>query len=433
MRIERLGHGGSAAAVFRALARRAVTRELPPPAGLIGTWFDAAAVIAPSVEAVPCPPETAFTLPASVSRETPAPLPSGPLIGGGWIGYRAYPDRSGALPAAAGGWTDHVLRLDSSGCWWFESLTDMSCPDDVAAAVRETDTAPRPWHIDWRTPDRRAHRRGVEDCLDAIARGDVYQACVCARFHGTGTGAPVDFFADAVEQTRPGRAAFVEGPWGAVASLSPELFLSRRSGTVTSSPIKGTLPLSEDPAALRRSTKDVAENVMIVDLVRNDLGRVADPGSVRVTDLLRVKPAPGVWHLVSTVSATVPETIDTPTLLDAAFPPASVTGCPKHSARQLLRDWEPDPRGVYCGTVGMHSPIAGLELNVAIRTVEFDASGRVALGVGGGITIDSDPDAEWQECLDKASSIVTLTPSRTRPDRTPASRSAPAGPESVRR
>ncbi|MGF7121361.1 MULTISPECIES: aminodeoxychorismate synthase component I [unclassified Rhodococcus (in: high G+C Gram-positive bacteria)] len=429
MRIERLGSGGTAAAVFRALARRAVTRQLPPPAGLIGSWFDAAAVIAPSVHASSCRPDDAFTFPASVSRETP--VPDGLLIGGGWIGYRAYPDRSGALPAAAGGWTDHVLRLDTSGCWWFESLTDLSCPDDLTAAVREPVAQPQPWQIDWIDPDRRAHRHGVEACLDAIARGDVYQACVCARFHGTSSGAPVDFFADAVDQTRPSRAAFVEGTWGAVASLSPELFLSRRSGTVTSSPIKGTLPLSEDPAALRRSVKDVAENVMIVDLVRNDLGRVAEPGSVRVTDLLRVKPAPGVWHLVSTVSAALPETVGTPELLDAAFPPASVTGCPKHSARQLLRGWEPEPRGVYCGTVGMHSPIAGLELNVAIRTVEFDATGGVGLGVGGGITIDSDPDAEWQECLDKAASIVTLTTSRTHPDRTPASRSVPAGPESV--
>jgi len=431
MRIERLGDGGTAADVFRALARRARSRRLPPPAGLTGRWFDTAAVIAPSLAAAPCEPADAFTFPASVPRETPAP--DGLVIGGGWIGYRAYPDRSGILPAAAGGWTDHVVRLDESGCWWFESLRDEPCPDDLVQAVRHPDTGPRPWHIEWTEPDRHAHRRGVEDCLDAIARGDVYQACVCARFHGTSSGTPTDFFADAVDRTRPSRAAFVQGAWGAVASLSPELFLSRRGDTVTSSPIKGTLPLGENPELLRRSVKDVAENVMIVDLVRNDLGQVAEPGSVRVTDLLRVKPAPGVWHLVSTVTATVPDTVDAAELLDAAFPPASVTGCPKHSARQLLTQWEPEPRGVYCGTVGMHSPVAGLELNVAIRTVEFDATGRVGLGVGGGITIDSDPDAEWQECLDKASSIVTLTAPRTRPDPTPASRSAPADPASVPR
>ncbi|AVP67692.1 aminodeoxychorismate synthase component I [Prescottella equi] len=431
MRSERLGDGGSAADVFRALARRARSRELAPPAGLIGNWFDAAAVIAPSVRAAPHDARSAFTLPPRGTG--PVPTPGDPIVGGGWIGYRAYPDRSGILPEAAGGWTDHVLRLDNSGFWWFESLLDEPCPEDLVDAVRRPDAVPGPWHIDWTTPDRHAHRRGVEDCLDAIARGDVYQACVCARFHGTSSGRPVDFFADAVDRTRPGRAAFVQGDWGAVASLSPELFLSRRGGTVTSSPIKGTLPLSEDPARLRNSVKDVAENVMIVDLVRNDLGRVADAGSVRVTDLLRVKPAPGVWHLVSTVTAAVSDRVSAADLLDAAFPPASVTGCPKHSARTLLRAWEPDPRGVYCGAVGMHSPLAGLELNVAIRTVEFDAAGRVGLGVGGGITIDSDPDAEWQECLDKASSIVTLTQSRTLPDPIPASRNAPGDPVSAPR
>ncbi|PTR30471.1 para-aminobenzoate synthetase component 1 [Rhodococcus sp. OK519] len=431
MRSERLGDGGTAADVLRALARRARSRQLAPPAGLIGNWFDAAAVLAPSVRAEPHDARGAFAVPTGGA--TVSPDGTGPIIGGGWIGYRGYPDRSGSLPEAAGGWTDHVLRLDTSGCWWFESLLDEPCPADLAHAVRRPDTTPQSWHIDWTTPDRHAHRRGVEDCLDAIARGDVYQACVCARFHGTSSGSPVDFFTDAVDRTRPGRAAFVQGAWGAVASLSPELFLSRRGGAVTSSPIKGTLPLSEDPERLRNSVKDVAENVMIVDLVRNDLGRVADAGSVKVTDLLRVKPAPGVWHLVSTVTAEVSDRVSAADLLDAAFPPASVTGCPKHSARQLLRSWEPEARGVYCGAVGMHSPLAGLELNVAIRTVEFDASGRVGLGVGGGITIDSDPDAEWQECLDKASSIVTLTASRTPRDPTPASRNAPAGPVSVLR
>ena len=114
-----------------------------------------------------------------------------------------------------------------------------------------------------------------------------------------------------------------------MASLSPELFLCRRGDLVTSSPIKGTLPLYAPPSALRASSKDVAENVMIVDLVRNDLGRVAVTGSVTVPELLVVRPAPGVWHLVSTVSAQVPIELPTSALLDATFPPASITGTPK--------------------------------------------------------------------------------------------------------
>ncbi len=176
--------------------------------------------------------------------------------------------------------------------------------------------------------------------------------------------------------------------------------------TVTSSPIKGTLPWYADPSELRASVKDVAENIMIVDLVRNDLGRVAITGTVTVPELLVVQPAPGVWHLVSTVSARVGSDVSIASVLDATFPPASVTGTPKMRARQLLTGWEPHRRGVYCGTVGLASPVAGCELNVAIRTVEFDVDGNAVLGVGGGITADSHPDREWDECLHKAAPII---------------------------
>ena len=147
---------------------------------------------------------------------------------------------------------------------------------------------------------------------------------------------PVDFFADAVARTAPARAAYLAGDWGAVASLSPELFLRRCGEAVTSSPIKGTLPRHAQPSALRASVKDVAENIMIVDLVRNDLSRVAVTGTVTVPELLAVRPAPGVWHLVSTVTARVGVDVPMAAVLDATFPPASVTGTPKTRARQLL-------------------------------------------------------------------------------------------------
>jgi para-aminobenzoate synthetase component 1 len=133
-----------------------------------------------------------------------------------------------------------------------------------------------------------------------------------------------------------------------------------------------------------------------------------------VPELLAVQPAPGVWHLVSTVSARVDVDVPMASILDATFPPASVTGTPKMRSRQLLRGWEPHRRGVYCGTVGLASPVAGCELNVAIRTVEFDASGNAVLGVGGGITADSDPDREWDECLDKAAPIIDIADSAPR-------------------
>ena len=387
--------------MLRALAAATDRLRLPPPAALTGEWFGARAVIAPSVAVAPVSPEHVFAVKPGARSEH---------VGGGWIGYLSYPDAgadgSGArIPVAAGGWTDAVLRQDGDGTWWYESLSGAPPPHWLTAALA-TAAAPQPWTIDWTVPDRARHRAGVLACLEAIAAGEVYQACVCTQFLGRLTGHPVDFFADLVTRTAPARAAFVAGRWGAVASLSPELFLRRTGDTVTSSPIKGTLPIDLSPALLRASVKDVAENVMIVDLVRNDLGRVAVTGSVTVPELLAVRPAPGVWHLVSTVAARVPVDVAMSAVLDATFPPASVTGTPKARARELLSTWELRRRGTYCGTVGFASPVAGTELNVAIRTVEFDAAGGAVLGVGGGITADSDPEAEWQECLHKAASIV---------------------------
>ena len=401
MRIERLGAVGTVADVLRAVAAATRDRELPPPAALTGDWFGSAAVIAPSVAVRPVDPAEVFDAVPGGRRDA---------VGGGWIGYLSYPDAGvdghpPRVPEAAGGWTDCVLRLDHEGCWWYESLTGAMLPGWITAAL--VAAPPRlEWEIDWAEPDYDQHQYGVQSCLEAIGAGEIYQACVCTQFTGTVDGSTLDFFADAAARTKPARGAYLAGDWGAVASLSPELFLRRRGDDVVSSPIKGTAPLHTAPADLRASVKDVAENIMIVDLVRNDLGRIADVGTVTVAELLTVRPAPGVWHLVSTVGARVPASVPNSSVLAASFPPASVTGTPKIRARQLLSRWEPRRRGVYCGTIGLASPIAGTELNVAIRTVEFDAHGGAVLGVGGGITADSDPAAEWQECLHKAAPIV---------------------------
>ncbi|WP_293058642.1 aminodeoxychorismate synthase component I [Mycobacterium sp.] len=404
MRIDRLGDLGSAPQVLRAVGEATVRLGLPPPAALIGDWFGALAVIAPSVSIQPVDPVHAFGIrPGSTIT----------AVGGGWIGYLSYPDpgadgRPARIPAAAGGWTDCVLRRDTGGQWWYESLSGARMPtwltDALAAPVPR-----RTCQIQWGPADRAAHRDAVLACLAAIRDGEVYQACVCTQFGGAVDGEPLDFFADGVARTAPARAAYVAGDWGAVASLSPELFLRRRGDAVISSPIKGTLPLDHCPSRLRGSVKDVAENIMIVDLVRNDLSRVAVTGTVRVPELLVVRAAPGVWHLVSTVSAQVPVEVPMSSLLEAAFPPASVTGTPKLRARQLISQWEPNRRGIYCGTVGLASPMAGCELNVAIRTVEFDAAGHAVLGAGGGITADSDVETEWGECLHKAAPVFGQT------------------------
>ncbi|MDR3659098.1 MAG: aminodeoxychorismate synthase component I [Mycobacterium sp.] len=406
MRVESIALRRNAPDVVRALAAATERMGRPGPAALIGDWFGSRAVIAPSVPIAPVPVAEAFD----------APTGAGEVVGGGWFGYLSYPDdgadgRPPRIPAAAGGWSDCVLRQDRDGNWWYESLSGADLPDWLAEALK-LDAPHDDWLIDWKPADHDTHRQGVLACLEAIAAGEIYQACVCTQFRGVMTGTPADFFADAVARTAPAKAAFLAGDWGAVASLSPELFLRRDGDTVTSSPIKGTLPLDHPPSELASSTKDVAENIMIVDLVRNDLSRVARTGSVTVPELLAVQPAPGVWHLASTVQAQVDTAVPMREVLDATFPPASVTGTPKSRARSLLSQWEPTRRGIYCGTIGLASPLAGAELNVAIRTVEFTADGIAVFGVGGGITADSDPEAEWQECLHKAAPTIGLSARR---------------------
>jgi para-aminobenzoate synthetase component I len=405
--------------VLRRLADRARRRGLAPPAALTGDWFGGSAVLAPSVRIRPTSAAQAF----STLDELPPMPPTPGAVGGGWIGFLGYgltdPGRhptSRRLPHAAWGWADHVLRRDAEGQWWFEALgaVEPGLLAELSEAVAAEGEPPRSsWQAGpMRRPDADQHRKAVRGCLDEIAAGEIFQANICSRFSIPFTGDPVELFAAGSERFRPARAAHVAGNWGAVMSLSPELFLARHGRVVRSSPIKGTLPRrgpADDGNArlLRASTKDVAENVMIVDMTRNDLGRVADVGSVTVARLLDVQPHPGVWHLVSEVCAELPEGTPTSTLLEAAFPPASVTGAPKIRALEVIAELESAPREVYCGAVGMASPIAGVELNVAIRTLEY-ANGVLHLGVGGGITADSDPEREWQECLTKVAPLMSL-------------------------
>ncbi len=272
---------------------------------------------------------------------------------------------------------------------------------------------PSSWHAAPVTaPDAERHHKAVRRCVEEIGAGEIFQANICSRFSLPFDGDPLEVFVAGSDRFHPARAAFVAGEWGAVVSLSPELFLSRHGDVVRSSPIKGTTPRrgpadDDNARVLRESVKDVAENVMIVDMARNDLGRVARVGSVTTPRLLEVQPHPGVWHLVSEVRAELPVGTANSTLLAATFPPASVTGAPKCRALEIIADLESQPREVYCGAVGVASPVAGTELNVAIRTMEV-TTGELQFGVGGGITADSDAVREWQECLTKAAPLLSL-------------------------
>ena len=195
-------------------------------------------------------------------------------------------------------------------------------------------------------------------------------------------------------------------------SASPETYLRRDGDQVISRPIKGTGRKPSDMGA-----KDEAENVMIVDLVRNDLGRVSRTGTVTVPDLLAVEQHPGLAHLVSTVSGELRAGVGWPELLDATFPPGSVTGAPKSSALRLIRELEPVPRGAYCGAFGWVDADAGrADLAVAIRTFEI-ADGMLRFGTGAGITWGSDAEAEWLETELKAARLVGLASATAEEDR----------------
>jgi para-aminobenzoate synthetase component 1 len=265
-----------------------------------------------------------------------------------------------------------------------------------------------PEHDAWTSSlDEAAFRAGVVAIREAIAAGDVYQVNLTRRL-----SAPMPEHADvaalgaALAEGNPAPyAAVVRVPSAGceVASASPERFLRRDGAVVTSGPIKGTAPT---PAGL--TAKDRAENVMIVDLVRNDLGRVCEFGSVEVPALLAVEEHPGLAHLVSTVTGRLRPGCGWADAIHATFPPGSVTGAPKVAAVAHLRRLEPVPRGVYCGAVGWVDADAGCgDLNVAIRTFWVE-DGHLCLGTGGGITWDSDPADEWAETELKARRLLQV-------------------------
>ena len=255
--------------------------------------------------------------------------------------------------------------------------------------------------------DRDQYIDAVERVRERIAAGDVYQVNVC-RILATGLDDPPDLFALAVTLSRGNPAPYsatVNLPSGRVwvASASPELFLRRDGDVITSGPIKGT---AKTPDGL--TGKDRAENVMIVDLVRNDLGQVAVTGSVDVPDLLAVEEHPGLVHLVSRVRARLRLGTTWAELLDATAPAGSITGAPKSSALRIIAELEPVPRGVYCGAVGWvdADKMQGV-LAVAIRTFEW-SDGRLLLGTGAGITWGSDAAREWEETELKVSRLIDV-------------------------
>ncbi|GAA0731075.1 MULTISPECIES: aminodeoxychorismate synthase component I [Sphingomonas] len=322
----------------------------------------------------------AYEAGAALEPAAPARAMEGPLL---WLGlFRGHHRlRAEEVPA---------LLPDSAGAW----------------AGR-----PRP------LLDRAAYDAALARVLSYIEAGDIYQANLTFRAEAPVAGHPAALYALLRARAAAGHGALVATGEQWLLSLSPELFFTLQDGILTARPMKGTAPRDPDlaiDAALARELaedpKQRAENLMIVDLMRNDLGRVAQPGSVAVPQLFQVETYPTVHQMTSTVTARLAQGLGAVDALAALFPCGSVTGAPKIRAMQVIAEVEPSARGVYTGSIGRIDADGGAEFNVAIRTLAVDAAGRARLGLGSGIVADSRADSEWAECRAKGAFVTMGEP-----------------------
>lgn len=257
-----------------------------------------------------------------------------------------------------------------------------------------------------------------QSAFDAVQRylheGDCYQVNLSQRYTARASGDALRAYLELRRLSPAPYSAFLNLPQAQILSASPECFLHVRAGEVETKPIKGTRPrmadsLRDAQAAqeLQHSSKDRAENLMIVDLLRNDLSKSCAPGSVQAPKLFEVESYAQVHHLVSTVSGQLAEGQDALSLLRNCFPGGSVTGAPKQRAMQIIEQLEPQRRGVYCGAIGYIGYDGNMDSNIAIRTLVY-SDGEIRFWAGGGIVADSDATAEYQEMLDKAGAMLEL-------------------------
>jgi para-aminobenzoate synthetase component 1 len=258
---------------------------------------------------------------------------------------------------------------------------------------------------------RAEYMAGVERVRRYIEAGDCYQANIAQRFTVEDTFDPALYLRLRAINPAPFGAYINTGP-ARVLSVSPERFIRVAGGVAQTRPIKGTRPRGRDPKEdnllrleLADSEKDRAENVMIVDLLRNDFSRVCLPGSVTVEELCLLEAHPQVFHLVSAVNGRLRPGLGAVDLLKSAFPGGSVTGAPKIRAMEIIDEIEPDPRGAYCGALGYLGFDGAMDTSVVIRTM-IRAGGKISFHAGGGITWPSDPAEEYQETLDKARAMM---------------------------
>jgi len=358
---------------------------------------------------------------ALTAQEPPAGWDAGRFHSGwvGWLGYEHAAARAGAPVSAV----DSEVPLEM----WIrvrrfvafdhqrQQVWAVAAADEVVGFAGEITAgtaqlfAPEPELVKATARDSpAAYAALIERCRDAIREGDAYQLCLTTRFTVEASVDPIATYARLRERTPAHHGGLVRAGDVALASASPERFLEVEDGVVRTRPIKGTRPRGTDGAAdaalaaeLRESEKERAENVMIVDLMRNDLSRVCEPSTVGVDRLLEVESYPAVHQLVSTVSGTLTSGVTVGDLLDATFPAGSMTGAPKLSAMTILRDLERGPRGVFAGCFGWVGDAGALDLAMVIRSIVVHPGGAY-VGAGGGITWRSDAAAEVAEVGIKA-------------------------------
>ena len=346
------------------------------------------------------------------------------LYAAGFVTYEAAPAFDPALrvhaPLAAAQTGAHLPLA------WFGLFADAS---PAAPLPRNPPTAPagaRSKAGDWVCEvNQQMHGDGVRQIRDEIAAGNTYLVNLTTRFHRAWSPAddPFELYQRLVGSYAGGYHAYLETPDWAVAAGSPELFFEWSPPDIVTRPMKGTARRGrwsgEDELlarALSTSSKERAENIMVVDLLRNDLGRIAVPGGVTVPTLCELEQHPTVWQMSSTVRATTPPPVGLPEIFGALFPCASVTGAPKVSTMSVIARLERSPRGVYCGAIGLVQPAPpgtaaspSARFAVAIRTAVVDRSRQTAsYGSGGGITWDSKGHREWEEVLLKARALEAV-------------------------
>ena len=322
----------------------------------------------------------------------------------GFLSYEAAPAFDSALT---------VRDRTALPLAWF----GIFAPPDAARPLAGDASIPAPqWTADTSVD---AHATAVGEIHDAIGRGEVYQVNHTLRLRAPFAGDPLALYQRMRDAQPSGYCAYLDLGRHCILSASPELFFHRSDDTITTRPMKGTARrgrwLEEDDAAalaLASSAKERAENVMIVDLLRNDIGRIARPGSVHVSSLFAVERHPTVLQMTSTIEAELAPRTTLRDIFAALFPCGSITGAPKVAAMQKITTLETSPRGAYCGAIGHVSPDGDATFNVAIRTAWVDRDrNTIEYGAGGGITWDSAASAEYDEIRAKSAIVTSATPS----------------------